>query len=139
MRYKQVTQKHDSGCFIACVAMMLGISYNQALKRVHPNMRFEEWQNVALPPEEAIKKLPVLGINIKPSKQRRISRLRRDALLLIRWARTPWLQHAAIYDSSRRRMFDPAGKPFPRYIYESQLDTVLYIEKQKKPMRINAQ
>lgn len=120
--------------------MILGVSYPKALKLIHPYKDPNDyWDTVGMEPEKSIAFLPRLGIEIRPSKTRTLKRLRRDALLLIRWKHEPNLMHAVVYDSSRKKFLDPSGKnPFPNHVYETQLDTVLYIRKMKTSKRKQA-
>lgn len=39
MRIKRVQQKHKTGCGPACIAMVCGLTYNQAVKLTHPNRK----------------------------------------------------------------------------------------------------
>ncbi len=131
MAYRHVFQYHNSGCFVACVAMLLGKSYKQALKLIHPDKNPNTfWETISMPPEQSIERLPLLGIQTKTAKTRTIRHLRRDALLLIRWRVQPTLMHAVVYDAKHKKLLDPGNRiPMPSHVYERQLDTVLYIEK----------
>lgn len=139
MTFQHIRQDHPSGCFVACVAMLMGTSYHVALRRVHPYVNVHRtiypWLNLSLSPEESINKLVRLGIHLTPSKVRKISSLRKDALLLIRWAIEPNLMHAVIYDHAKKRILDPAGRIYDLSKWrgwkiawvEKQLDAVYYI------------
>ncbi len=38
-KIKHVTQTHKTGCGVACIAMIFGISYDEAMKIVHPKRK----------------------------------------------------------------------------------------------------
>ena len=130
---------HDSGCFIACAAMLLDISYNEALKLIHPEKDIDmcyRYDEVGLTPEESILRLTAFGLNPNPRPLRQLRNLRRTALLYIRWRIQPELMHAVVYDAARKKFLDP-GTLYPHIDeYEEQLDSVYYFNVPELPHRL---
>lgn len=128
---RYVSQKDEGGCFVACIAMIRGISYQKAFNLVHPIE--PELKNIFdpygwLPIEEAIAKIPSLGINARKVNIRKISSLKHNALIFIRWAVQPRLMHSVVFDFSRRKILDPIFKPQLNVAaYERQLDSIYYV------------
>lgn len=131
-KLKHVEQIHNSGCFIACVAMLLNKSYNQALKLIHPKKyhRYVDnrWKRVGLEPEKAIKKLPRLGLKVTRTNINRIRKLEKNALILVRWNYDPTLLHGLVYDHKRKTILDPGDNNLSRKQIENQIDQILYVE-----------
>ena len=140
MSFRHVQQDHESGCFVACVAMILKVPYWQAVRIIHPHINVNSCayslHNLCLPLEESIKRLTRLGVRLKPARTRKLGSLSRDALLIIRWAMEPSRMHAVIYDHNKNRILDPAGRIYPLSEWkgwkiawvEDQLDAVYYIK-----------
>lgn len=132
--YQRVEQVHDTGCFIAAVAMLLGRSYEEALKLIHPHKSMTDWDvgmHSFFLAEAGLAKeyLNKLGIKVTPSKERRLRRLRRDAILIIRWSIEPTRLHAIIYLAKERRFLDSAYRtPLKLESYQEQLDAVMLID-----------
>ena len=127
---------HDSGCFIACAAMLLGTSYDEALKLIHPERVIARYDKVGLTPEESILRLSAFGLNPNARPLRQLRNLRRTALIYIRWRIQPELMHAIVYDASRKRFLDP-GTLYPHVDeYEEQLDSVYYFNVPELPHRL---
>jgi hypothetical protein len=124
---QRVSQQHRDGCFIACFAMMKGISYEEAYKLVHPKKDF--CGEASLPPEKAIKILDKYGLETSYQPIKKIRHIKRDALLLIRWRAQPDLMHGVIFDKKNRMFLDPwFNTPKSVRTYESQLDSVWYFK-----------
>lgn len=129
---RRVEQYHDSGCFIACLAILKGISYEEAFKLIHPNKDFsqmERWDTVGLHPYESIKRLEQLGLNPVRRPLKQLRNLRRTALLIIQWKFAPHLAHGVVFDAVSRKFLDPGySTPLPTKDYERQLFAVLYFQ-----------
>lgn len=134
MSYQRVGQIHNDGCFVAAVAMLLGKTYGEALKLVHPKkciadasvgIRSSVMSEAAL----AQQRLSRLGIKVTISRERRIRRIKRDAILIIRWTVLPTLLHMVLYVAEEERFLDPSSET-PLYLseYQSQLDSVMLID-----------
>jgi hypothetical protein len=112
---KHIRQKHKNGCLIASVAMVLGITYEAALKLIHP--RRKKRKGVALP---LIYLLPILkkaNIQIKfhffkwnpDSDIWNIKKMERPTILLIEFDNCNWT-HAIAWDPEKKRILDPDRK-----------------------------
>lgn len=139
----RVYQEHDNGCFIACTAMLLGCTYYEAFKLIHPDkdpFKTELWSSaVGMTPEAAIKRLVALGLNPVPRPLRQLRNLRKTALILIRWKWAPTLMHGVVYDSVRDRFLDPSPSTKKMRVYESQLDSVYYFNVPQLPYHLTAE
>jgi hypothetical protein len=140
---KKVYQEHDNGCFIACTAMLLGTSYNEAFKLIHPDkdpFNVELWSSsIGMTPEASIKRLVRLGLNPSPRPLRQLRNLRKTALILIRWACAPTLMHGIVYDVVRDKFLDPCGRTLKTRVYEKQLDSVYYFNVPQLPFNPHGQ
>ena len=140
MSLRHVSQVHSSGCFTACVAMLLGKSYEEVHSLLHPTSDPQDYDCPGIRSEKvdeaASEKLQQLGIKVKRAKLRQLRSLlrhsRKHALLIIRWEWAPTLCHAIVFDVDRKRFLDPTGRTLKRKIYERQLDSVLYVDPPKK-------
>lgn len=137
---QRVQQEHSSGCFIACTAMLLGISYADAFRVIHPDKDpyyTESWSYaVGMSPEASIQKLVALGLNPSHRPLRQLRNLRRHALLLIRWSCEPTLMHGVVYDAIRDRFLDPSlFHPLKMKCYQRQLDSVWYFNVPQLPFK----
>jgi hypothetical protein len=133
-KLERVRQIHGNGCFIACLAMLRGVTYEEAFKSVHPNRdpdKVDRWDDsVALRFEDAINALVMQDLKPELSKLRHLRNLRRTALLIMRWEYEPSRMHGVVFDAKTRKFLDPAWmRPDPINFYERQLDTVLYFNK----------
>lgn len=129
---KRVEQYHNSGCFIACLATLKGISYEEAFKLIHPEKDYSQvarWDTVGLRVDESIKKLEQLGLKPVQRPLKQLRNLRRTALLIIQWTYAPHLAHGVIFDAVSRKFLDPGySTPLPTKDYERQLYAVLYFQ-----------
>ena len=140
--FRRVEQAHNSGCFVAAVAMLLGWRYEEALKLVHPDKSMfdhDVGMHSFMMEESGLAKahLEKLGIKVTPSKERRLRRLRRDAILIIRWWREPDRLHTVIYLAKQQRFLDSAFQdPLRLETYQRQLDSVMLIDSITPPPRV---
>jgi len=143
-----VKQYHDSGCFIACVAMLLGKSYSEVFKKIHPGMEtwmIDPWGYpemdvpfAALTVADAVAKLPSLGIqaHLAPTRNlRRIKRGNKNALIVIRWEDDITSEHGIVFDAARKKFMNPSHGDWwdikskkRRLYYQRQVDKIYYIE-----------
>lgn len=124
MKIKRIRQFHEDGCFVACLAMLLGETYSNVYAKLFPD-RFDGHGDIPL--EQASYILESLGLKPVPSRARRIKNLRRDAVIVIRWKDFPSLSHAAVWSSKRRKTLDP-WKRYKRYVYETQIEAIYYVD-----------
>lgn len=67
-RNRVVRQRHEWGCGIACVASVLGISYNDAKSRLESyeeDGELKDWESTGLEPDTMIKVLADAGIIVE--------------------------------------------------------------------------
>lgn len=148
MPLQHVRQIHSNGCFIACVAMLLGKSYAEAFALMYPGKDLNDWDIQGLTSTDigkaASELLEKFGCAVKKSTYKRIKSLqkfsRKSALLIIRWrwgAPTsghvseddPWMCHAVVFDADTKKFLDPSGYcPRDMKDYQKQLDSVFYVE-----------
>lgn len=97
---RYVTQKEDAGCFVACVAMLLGVRYDTARKllpvtREGIDLRKVEW---------SLRNLGFRPVVVSRAKARRASH---PTLHIIRWTFCPTTLHAYVFDPVTKRTLDP--------------------------------
>lgn len=126
---------HWSGCFVACIAMVTGTSYEQAFKLLFPKRRFENEyhgirrMNPTAPANVAYLKMSALGLQPKRTNRVSFDKLNRTAIWIIRWSWSPELMHAVVWDHQTKTILDPAySLPLPIKEYEKQRDSVYYVE-----------
>ena len=129
MALRYVRQKHEHGCFYAGLAMLLGVSYEQAFKRVHPHLSTSALlASPLLAADQTVSVLQRLGIKHSPAKARRVRSLRHNALIVVRWTCAPNVSHTFVYDADERRLLDPGSKRRPWVSdIERQIYSVTYI------------
>jgi len=135
---QRVKQLHDTGCFIACIATLLDITYAQAFERVHPGQPMpppdDYWQQhkIWLPVEKALELMPSLGLEPIPARARNVSSLRhRTALILLRWRIRPARLHAVVFDGERKKFLDPIDYNSIRD-YQNNLEAIFYVKRHRQ-------
>jgi len=129
MALKRVSQVHDQGCLYAGIATLLGISYSEAFRRIHPLDYISLlWDAPMLRADSIGQVLSALGIKYRISNARRVKSLRHNALLIIRWSSDPRYSHTLVWDAERKKLLDPGGNGLSFREVEAQLYRVLYIE-----------
>lgn len=130
----RVRQDHHDGCFVACVAMLLGITYLEAFKIVHPDRVLDEYgygsagiREVDIP-GAAFDILKRLNLNPKQARVRHMRNLRRLAVVLIRWRIDPTLMHAVVFDPKKKILLDPSSSAPNLEELSSQMETAFYVE-----------
>lgn len=133
---QRVPQLHDSGCFIACVAMLLKVSYQEAFNKLFPGTTMpcpkeNPYATVGLLTEESLQLLPSVGLKFQPAKLRSIKSLRkRTSLIIIRWRDEPDVSHGIVFDGESGTFLDPCYQQPLRYqVYDRNLETIYYIKK----------
>lgn len=135
MSYQRVTQESEYGCFVATVACLLGSTYQEAFKLIHPGT-FMTPYNGGVPIEDAPKLLKKLGWKLRKTTIKHISSIKKDALILITWRDQPDLSHAVIYDAKEKKVIDPINlPPFKNRTYERHLNSIYYIEDSPKGIK----
>jgi hypothetical protein len=141
MPLQPVAQKNHTGCFIACVAMLLDKSYEEAFQLLHPGKNSTEtYEHGFLDMSmeaTANKLLQKLGFRSRTSKYRKFrtfqKRVNKHAIMIIRWKFDPTRCHCVLFDAEAKAFIDPSGG----YIVESkymldrlqkQLDSAIIIE-----------
>lgn len=131
---RRVQQLHDNGCFIACVATLLEISYQDAFNKLFPGKAMPDpndyGSEVGLMVEESLKLLPQIGLQLQPAKLRNVKSLRkRTSLIVLRWKHMPDLSHATVFDGNTGNFLDPAFEKPSSRVYNSNLHTIYYIKR----------
>lgn len=141
MALKLVAQKNHNGCFIACVAMLLGKTYDEAFQLLHPGKKPDEtyehgFRDMSME-ATAHKLLQKLGFRSRTSKYRKFrtfqNRVNKNTIMIIRWAFSPTLCHCIMFDAERKAFIDPSGGYIVEGEYmlkrfQRQLDTAIIIE-----------
>lgn len=134
MPYQRVAQVHHNGCFIAATAVLLGKSYEDTLKLIHPTKTMQDYDiglvsTIGNEAKLAHDTLTRLGIKIRPTKERRLRCLRQNAFLVIRWKHAPDLLHMVVYLAKERKFLDSWFEgPLKLEVYQRQLDAVFLID-----------
>ena len=140
MPLQRVSQQSDTGCFIACVAMLLGKTYGQAFRLLHPGLNPADtythgFREMSM--EETVHRLlRGLGFKTRTSKYRKFrtftSRVNKHAIMVIRWDFAPTLCHCVMFDAETRQFIDPSGGYTPTKWtlkrLQEQLDCAIIIE-----------
>ena len=124
MKIPHVRQNHTDGCFVACVAMLLGVSYKTAYHALFPTRQDGK---AGIQIENAFYVLKKLGFKPKPSYERRIKKLHQNSVIIIRWIVEPTISHAAIWNARRKKTQDPL-KHYSRDVYESQIESIFSVD-----------
>ena len=132
----RVRQEHSDGCFVACVAMLLGVSYLEAFKLVHPTRYVDEYGYGFAgvegmdPVADAFKILERLNLNPRLANVKDMKYLRRTALVIIRWKYSPELMHAVVFNPVAKKILDPAYETASHMKrYADQMEAAIYISK----------
>jgi len=119
-------------CFPTCVAMVSGLSHDEALKVVHP---FHiGGTGHATSSRDGIKALRTLGYrvrirNVEPGFDFTSSRV--VSIIRIRWRKGCY--HAVVWDPSSQRILDPArGRARPKSFYRKNVVRILELRPSRK-------
>jgi ABC-type bacteriocin/lantibiotic exporter with double-glycine peptidase domain len=133
-----VHQKHDFGCFVACAAMLLDISYEDAFKKILPKHNYDSWsysawQESDLSIEKGLEVLSDLGIKVKRAKLRNVKSLKkRTSLIFLRWKTDPDLMHTLVFDGKQGKILDPLPshiKPITKGECNRNLEAIYYVSR----------
>lgn len=125
---QRVQQLHGDGCFVACVAMLLNIDYQNSYHLIFPDRNYN-FDSSELLPDQAEKRLSELGFCVRPVRIRDTNFLRKVSLLMLRWEVKPTRGHVAIYQPENKTFLDPFyTHPLSKQEYENQLYRVLYLD-----------
>lgn len=151
MAIKHVRQVHSNGCFIACMAMLTGKTYNEVFTFLFPDQDPNDYEfkgvltyDVAKTATDILKRF---GCKSKPSKYKKINsvikKVRKNALVIVRWRMypdevvsesNPSMCHCLVFDAETRKILDSGySADSPTYVgmYANQIDTVLYVDQPK--------
>ena len=120
-------QKHVDGCVIACFAMVMGVSYDKALKAVHPK-RKKGKKIDGIPFVNLIKILNKLHIHIAVYPfSRNILKIQRPAILLMNQQGCDW-SHVVVWDPESKKILDPDRKKRCSFeYYQKELEWYLEV------------
>lgn len=134
MLLRRVRQDHHDGCFVACIAMLLGVTYLDAFKIVHPDRALDEYgygfagiQEIDIA-RAAFDILKRLNLNPKRANVQEIRRLRRLSVVLIRWRCSPTLLHAVVFDPKNKTILDPSSNYPNMKDLSEQMEAAFYVE-----------
>lgn len=146
MALQLVSQKSYTGCFIACVAMLLGKTYDEAFNLLHPGkdpiaISSHGWRANSME-EKAHELLRKLGFKTHTGKYRKFNsyreRMKKNAIMIVRWSFAPSMCHCILFDAEAKSFIDPSGGYIISSEYElrrlqRQLDTPIVIDKIPSP------
>ncbi len=132
-----VDGNREMGCFVACVAMLLGKSYDETFKIIFPRRSPNNILGGALMPENAFMVLEYLGFKPRRIRIKKLKELNRHALIWVRWTVQNSLMHSVVFEASTRRFWDPNYirplKRRQRKNMKRQIDTVIYLDGYNPP------
>ena len=106
---RAVYQKHNTGCAVACAAMLAGVSYKKALEAIHGKKNAPRQKSATI--AKMRKGLQQLGV--KTRETGRFMQLKQPAIMMFEWPQEPGLHHCIVYDPAfGGRFVDPAGEPW---------------------------
>ena len=104
---KRIIQGHTNGCFAACIAMLLGCSYIEAVRLVHPYR--STGSHLGVSDREIKVALKRAGLKSKAKKRDlyNLDRLEHNAIIIIDHPLYAPALHAVIWDRERQKILDP--------------------------------
>ncbi len=111
-----IRQRDTTGCGLACVAMIGGITYRQAKQLIFPNATAKQ-RSFSTTKEQLQEALRGLGFQVADRLvrvPRDISRLRPSAILKVNVKAGGSAWHWIVWDHKRQRILDPRVPPFRR-------------------------
>jgi hypothetical protein len=123
MHLKRVRQRHKFGCFVASVAIALGVSYAEARKRLYPKKvasgrRFNPGFGGSWDLFRALRRA---GLRVRNVPKQKIVELTKPTIIILHWAGYD-TGHCAVWDPEKKAILDPAyDPPLPMYEYDEQL------------------
>lgn len=112
-----VAQLSHTGCFIACVAMLLGKSYREAFSLLRPGKDMDamyshgfQTNNIEKTSHRLLRKL---GFKTHTGKYRKVrsyqERMKKNTIMIIRWNENSPSCHCILFDADGKRFIDPSG------------------------------
>lgn len=146
MAFRPVSQQSHTGCFIACVAMLLGKTYEEAFSLLHPGKNMTEmyshgWRDNSME-NKAHELLRGLGFKTHTGKYRKFKsyreRMQKNAIMIIRWDFDPSMCHCILFDADAKNFIEPSGgyvitSDYTMKSLQRQLDTPIIIDKIPSP------
>ena len=141
MALQPVSQESHTGCFIACVAMLLGKNYSETFSLFYPGKDsryvYSHGFSEMSVEEAAHRLLGGLGFKTRTSKYRKFrtyqTRVSKHTIMIIRWKFDPTMCHCVMFDGDTKSFIEPEGgyiitdrRTLKRL--ESQLDCAIRIE-----------
>jgi len=104
----KVKQEDLHGCVIACVAMVTGITYEQARAKFHPRRKSfpHDCMKLMKSTDEAMAVIKKLGFNCEHLNG--IKKYKRPAIAFFDWPPPDSRRHAMVWDPYRQCFHDPA-------------------------------
>jgi len=129
-------QRHETGCFTACVSMMLNKSYYDVLDILKPKANYmSHGFKTRSMSKTALRLLKKVGIKAHISNHKKFSSFQKHnkhAIFIIRWKFEPEQCHTIVYDHETKRFLDPhfGDKLTSRQLksLERQLDTAIIVD-----------
>jgi hypothetical protein len=114
---KRISQLDEDGCGVACVAMIAGVSYHEARKRMFGDQNVTVTRTREL--REALRDFGIActGKLIPSTRRRHYKKLEQDAILKVKSLRSgkkDW--HWMVWDNRRKRALDPEKEKDDRYV-----------------------
>jgi ABC-type bacteriocin/lantibiotic exporter with double-glycine peptidase domain len=121
---KHIYQRYASDCFPTCIAMVSGIPYAEAVRRVHP-FRFKGW-SYETTDERGIQVLRSLGFKVRKRYLDNFSKLKHPAIIAVNLDGSG---HVVVWDPIRRKILDPYSSygHEPTSFYEKHMEYVLIL------------
>jgi hypothetical protein len=132
---KHVSQANYNGCFVAAIAMLLGKTYEQAFKLLHPGKSVDDADhgfNTNFIAQTLTELLEKHGYKVKQSTYKRVKSLprysKKNALLIVRWGGGMFC-HCVAFDAETKQFMDPSGMgSHTLRTYQRNLDSMYYVE-----------
>lgn len=117
MALQPVAQVSHTGCFIACVAMLLKTDYRVAFGLLHPGRDMDSMSSHGFRDVDmegvAHKLLRGLGFETHTGKYKQFrsyqERMKKNTIMIIRWTYSPENCHCVLFDHEAKRFIDPSG------------------------------
>jgi len=124
-------QEHLDGCAVACLAMVTGTTYGEALKRLHNVDHIPEEGSAWTSNEALLEALKGSGFEVLVYTPRRLVELGTSILVVRYLIGVTHYMHVVVWDADRQTVLDPFpnGRPRPLYYYEDNLCLVFEIKR----------
>ena len=119
---KLVKQIDKTGCGIACVAMLAGITYSTVRRLMFPDPKTREFYTSTNDVRVALKQLGFDVANrLVPIRRNQLPPITENAIIKMNLKPNTGAWHWAVWDAERRRLLDPRRPPYRRRRYVSHL------------------